>query len=98
MSNIRKKMERLDTLPLWAQVLIKELFLMEDDVNTLMNNVQSNTIYRKKAKYVTPAGRFSTYSAGAAANGITTYMLKKHLKDENNADYYIDLDETVVIP
>ena len=98
MSSIRTKIEKLDNLPLWAQILIKELFLMEESVESLMNNVESNTVYRKKGKYVTPAGRYSTYTDGARANNITTYMLKKHLKDENNDNYYIDLDNTVNVP
>ena len=86
------------------KVILDAIHSLEEKVELLMANlqitkddVQSNTTYRETGKYVTPAGRFKTYSAAARGNNITTYMVKKHIKDEDNAEYYIDLDNPTVI-
>ena len=91
-------------LPLWARIVLDHIHELQGQVNMLMANyeatkasVEKNTVHRVLGKYVTPAGRFASYSRAAAGNGISVYMVRKNIKDENNDEYYIDVD-TVTIP
>ena len=86
------------------RIMLDAIHELQEKVEMLMSNLQnvsndvsSNTTYRTTGKYVTPRGRFKTYASAAQANGLTTYMVKKHLKDEDNLEYYIDLDNPTAI-
>ena len=81
------------------RIMLDAIHKLEEQVEMLMANltvvsddVSSNTTYRTTGKYVTPAGRFTTYSSAGRGNSISTYMVKKLIKDETNTEYYIDLD------
>ena len=92
-----------DDTPGWQKAdptikyLITIIHELQTKVEILMGNVQSNTTARNTGKYITPAGRFKTYASAASANNLSTYMVKKLIKDEDNLDYYIDLDNPTAI-
>ena len=77
--------------------LQEKVELLMSDLTDVADDVEVNTTYISTGKYVTPAGRFKTYAAAAAGNDISTYMVKKHIKDESNTEYYIDLDTPIAI-
>ena len=89
-----------DNTPGWQKAdptikyLIEVIHELQTKVETLMGEVVVNTTARNIGKYITPAGRFTSYARAATGNNMSTYMIKKLIKDETNIEYYIDLDNT----